>query len=99
MTYGDFKGLARRTASDKVLRVKAFNTAENLKNDGYQWGLASMGCNFFDKTTSSSSIENKIVLNQELAQELHKPIIRELDKRKVHSSFMDIIWGSDFSDM
>ena len=54
---------------------------------------------FFDKTTSSSSIENKIVSNQELAQELHKPIIRELEKRKVHSSFMDIIWGSDFSDM
>ena len=30
MTYGDFKGLARRTASDKVLRDKAFNIAKNL---------------------------------------------------------------------
>ena len=42
MAYGDFKDLARRTASDKVLRDKAFNIAENPKYDGYQRGLASM---------------------------------------------------------
>ena len=42
MAYGDFKDLARRTASDKVLRDKAFNIAENPKYDGYQIGLASM---------------------------------------------------------
>ena len=29
MAYGDFKDLARRTASDKVLRSKAFNIAKN----------------------------------------------------------------------
>ena len=29
MTYGDFKDLARRTASDKALRDKAFNVAKN----------------------------------------------------------------------
>ena len=42
MTYGDFKDLAKRTASDKVLRDKAFNIAKNPKYDGYQRGLASM---------------------------------------------------------
>ena len=42
MAYGDFKDLARRTASNKVLRGKAFNIAKKLKNDGYQRGLASM---------------------------------------------------------
>ena len=42
MTYGDFKDLARRTASDKVLRDKAFSIAEKPKYDGYQGGLASM---------------------------------------------------------
>ena len=42
MAYGDFKDLARRTASDKVLRDKAFNIAKNPKYDGYQRGLASM---------------------------------------------------------
>ena len=36
MAYGDFKDLARRTASDKVLRDKTFNTAKNPKYDGYQ---------------------------------------------------------------
>ena len=49
MDYGDFKDLARRAASDKVFRDKAFNTAKNPKYDGYQRGLTSMGYNFFDK--------------------------------------------------
>ena len=49
MTYGDFKALAKRTASDKVLRDKAFNIAKNQKYDGYQRGLASMVYNFFDR--------------------------------------------------
>ena len=39
MAYGVFKDLARRTASDKVLRDKAFNIAKNPKYDGYQRGL------------------------------------------------------------
>ena len=37
--YGNFKDLTRRTASDKVLRDKAFNIAKNPKYDGYQRGL------------------------------------------------------------
>ena len=41
MAYGDFKNL-KRTASDKILRDKAFNVAENPIYDGYQRGLASM---------------------------------------------------------
>ena len=42
MAYGDFKDIARRTASDKVLKDKAFNIAKNPKYDGYQRGLAFM---------------------------------------------------------
>ena len=42
MANGDFKDLARRTASDKVLRDKAFNIGNNPKYDGYQRGLACM---------------------------------------------------------
>ena len=49
IAYGDFKDLARRIASDKILRGKAFNIAKNPKYDGYQRGLASMVYNFFDK--------------------------------------------------
>ena len=48
MTYGDFKELTRRTASDKILRDKTFNIAKNPKYDGYQGGLASMVSKFFD---------------------------------------------------
>ena len=49
LAYGDFKDLPRRTASDKVLRDKAFRIASNLQYDGYQHGLASMVYKFFDK--------------------------------------------------
>ena len=59
MAYGDFKDLARRTASDKVLRDKAFNIAKNPKYDGYQRGLASMVYKFFNK--KSVSLTNKSV--------------------------------------
>ena len=34
-----------------------------------------------------------------LADELHKPIIRKSNKRKVYSQFKDNIWGVDLADM
>ena len=37
--------------------------------------------------------------NEQLADELHKPIIRKLKKRKVYSAFNDKIWGADLADM
>ena len=46
MAYGDFKDLAKTTASDIFLRDKAFNIARNTKYDGYERGLASMLYNF-----------------------------------------------------
>ena len=51
------------------------------------------------KNTSGSGIKNKIISNKELPEELHKPIIRKFKKRKVHSSFIDNIWGADLADM
>ena len=48
MTYGNFKDLTGRIASDKTLRDKAFNISKNRKYDGYQRGLVSMVCKFFD---------------------------------------------------
>ena len=42
MAYGNFKDFPRGTASDKVLRDKAFNIVKNPKYDGYQKGFASM---------------------------------------------------------
>ena len=37
--------------------------------------------------------------NQQLANELHKPIIRKFKKRRVYSSFKDNVWGADSADM
>ena len=54
MAYGDFKDLARRTASDKILRDKAFNIAKNPKYHRYQRCLASMVYKFFDKKSTGS---------------------------------------------
>ena len=49
MAHGDFKDLARRTASDKFVRDKSFNFTKNPKYDRYQRGLASIVYKFFDK--------------------------------------------------
>ena len=49
MAYGDSKDLKRWTASDKILRDKAFNIAKSPKYDGYQRGLASMVYKFLIK--------------------------------------------------
>ena len=59
MAYRDFKYLAKRTTSDKILPDKTFNTATNPRYDGYQRGLASMVYKLFDKKSSVSSIKNK----------------------------------------
>ena len=59
MAYKDFNDSARRTASDKKLRDKAFNIAKNPKFDEYQRDLASMVYKFFDKKTSDSGIKNE----------------------------------------
>ena len=75
IAYGDFKDLARRTASDKVLRDTAFNIAKNPKYHGYHRGLASMDYKFFDKKSKGSGIANEP--NYQLANELHKPIIKK----------------------
>ena len=41
----------------------------------------------------------KLYPNKKLAEEVHKPITRKFDKRKVHSTFIDNIWGTDLEDI
>ena len=56
-----------------------------------------------DKSTKGSGVttltDKSVSKNQQLAEELHKPIIRKFKKRKVHSTFKDNIWGADLGDM
>ena len=79
MVDGDFKDLAKRTASDKVLRDKAFNVVKQPKYDRHQIRLTSMVYKFFDKKSACCGVNmhanNKRLLN--LAEELHKLIIRK----------------------
>ena len=58
---------------------------------------------FFNKKSSGSGVKHVNTKlrpqNQQLAEELHKPIIRIFEKRKVYSTFKDNIWGADLTDM
>ena len=99
VAYRYFKDTTRRTTSDKILRDKSFNIAKNPKYHGYETGIASMVYQCFDKATSGSGIKNENISKKEAAEELHKPIIRKFNKRKVHPSFLDNIWGDDLADM
>ena len=56
IAYEDFKYLARRTASDKILRDKAFNIARSPKYDGYQRRLASMVYKFLIKSLQAVAL-------------------------------------------
>ena len=74
----------------------------DIKGILLQWFLV-----FFDKKTSAtpannfagSGIKNENISNKELAENLHRPVIRKFMKRKVYSSFMDNIWCADLADM
>ena len=85
MAYGKLKDLAKKTQSDKVLRFKAFKIASDPKYDGYQRGLSSMIYNFL--------IKNLVEVKR------HRQIIRKFNRRKVHSSSRDKIWGDELANM
>ena len=99
--YADHKYLINRTKADQVLRDKAYNIARNPKYDGYQRGLASMVYNFFDKTSMGSGIATArpsalARSSSILADELHKPIIKKFEKRKVYSQFKEYIQFKEY---
>ena len=103
--YADHKDLINRTEADKVLRDKAYDIASNPEYDGYQRGLASMVYKFFDSKVASpdkkSTAESSALARKGsgfkkpsssiLTDELHKPSIRKINKRKVYSQFKDNI--------
>ena len=96
--YSESKDLTKRTIADKNLKTRSFDIAKDPKYDGYQRGVASMVYKFFDSKVSGSGAK-LISENEQLANELHKPIIRKFEKRKVYSTFKDNIWGVDLADI
>ena len=101
--YAKYKDVENRLISDQKLRNSAYDIASNSEYDGYQRDLASMVYKFFDskaapldkKTMSGKGIKN----NKILAEELHEPVIKKFNKRKVYSQFKDNIWGVHLADM
>ena len=79
--------------------IKHLILLKNPKYDEYQGGLPSMVYNFFCKNSSGNGIKNENISNKKLAKELHKSMIRNFDKEKIHSPFIDNIWGADLADM
>ena len=109
--YAKYKDVQNRLISDQKLRNSAYDIAGNPKYDGYQRGLASMVYKFLDSKVAPldkkamsgkgnakhSSLER--TGNKILAEELHKPVIKKFNKRKVYSQFKDNIWGVDLADI
>ena len=91
MTNGDIEGRVSKIwhfCGDVIFEL-SLNIAEGPKYD--------LVYKFLDKETSDSGIKN--IPNKELAEELHKPIIRKSNKRKLHSPFIDNIWGAGLAYM
>ena len=79
---------------------KGFDIAKSPKYDGYQSGLDSMIYICFDKKNILVvALKSENISNKELAEELHKPIIRNFNKRKVYPSFIDNIWVAHLADI
>ena len=76
MDYGAFKDLKRRTASNNVLRDKAFNIAKHPTYNGYHRGLAFMVYKCFDENSKGSGVNREVKHNEQWARKLYKPIIR-----------------------
>ena len=99
--YSVSKDLKKRTIADKILKNKAFDIAKYPKYDGYKYFDSKVASP--DKKSVGSGakrVNTKITpQNEQLAEELHKPIIRKFRKRKVYSTFKDNIWSVDLADM
>ena len=54
--------------------------------------VSLQGFIIFDKTSSGDAIESEIILNQQLTEELHKPITRKSEKKK-NTDLLKTIFG------
>ena len=78
MAYGKSKDITKKTESDKLLSVKAFKIASDPKYDGYQRAPASMVYKVFDEKSAGDAVGTNP--NYQLANELHRQIIRKFKR-------------------
>ena len=48
--------------------------------------------NLFDKKTSGGTVKNEITSNKELAEELHKPILKNWEKESTLIFYRQYLW-------
>ena len=53
---------------------------------------------FCDKKSKGGGVNTLLEINEQLAKELHKPVIRNFKKRTVYSGFRDNIWDVPLKD-
>ena len=92
--YPDSKDLAKRTISVKILKDRAYEIVRNRWYDGYQKALASMVCKVFNKKSGWG-----MSVNEQLAEELHKPVTKYSKRRKFYVRFKDNVWVADLAEM
>ena len=76
------------------MKNKAYDFARNRKYDGCQRALAGMVHKFFNKKTGLV-----LSVNEQLAEELRKPVIQTFKRWKVYLRFKDDIWAADLAKM
>ena len=84
------------------MKDRANKIARNHRYDGYKRVLAGMVYKFFDKKTGSGAIVTSkagVSVNEQLPEELHKPITKKLRWRKVYARFKGNIWAVDLAEM
>ena len=92
--YVDSKYLAMRYISYKFLADKTHGIAINSEYDRCQGRSSSMVYKFFNKKTKSGGDINEV-----LVLELHKPVIKELKRKKFFAKYKDSIWAAALIDM
>ena len=80
------QNLSKIAISDKILKDGAYEIARSRGYDWYQKALACMAYKFYDRKTGSG-----MSVNEQLAEELHKPVIKNFNRRKVYARFKDNI--------
>ena len=76
------------------MKDRAYEIARNHNYDGYQGTLASIVYKSFDKKAGSC-----VSVNEQLAEEWHKLVIKKFKRRKVYAKFKDNIWAANFVEM
>ena len=100
--YSDSKDLDKKTISDKILKDRAYDIARNHKYDGYERAFARMVYKFSERKTGSGLIVTSKIgvnINEKLAKDWCKLVIRLFKRRKVYTRFKDNIWAANLSEI